>query len=737
MPTELKINKKQIGKSGTPVESGIYTEEYLSQLQGFEAASIYNKMRRSDAQVRKIMSAIVNPIRSADWSIEPASDENKDIEVAALMDQILFKDIFWGKFLNEALTCIPHGHSVFEVVHDNKDNKELGQYTGLAQLGFRNQTTLIKWNHDEKTGDLKSIEQEQTGDIDIPRVVLPVDVLMLFLNEPEGDNNGFPVLRPLYGAYKRKLLIKELEIIGIERFAIPTPMLVVPQNVKPDDVQYKSAEEKLRQFTNAENAYIMSPEGWPLTLNNNTFDPSKVEAIVKAENEEMASAVVATFLELGIGGNGGAFALTNDLSDFFLNGIESFANVIRDVINRELIPNLVKLNFADTVGVMPALTYSGISNKAGKELMEVITGYTASGIVKSDEILEDYVRKINKLPKKAEGTVLENQDTETEGAIDENNTDSEADTSSDASVDSDPSDSTVDIIDETALKLADPKTPRPLIEVGKEKTAVIMRDKLKFISDKYIADVLKKYKQLPDSSKLKAIDGIKVGGIAKFRQELKAALTALSTEALDMARLEVPEKKDVKLKDNETAIRFLDKHNFKFNEFSKLPKHVQLLLAREADLISSKQATDITDRVAFTFMSTEKKTNDINVIKDELTTSADEFIQAGVVDTAAANASATMVNESRRAFFYDPEVLEEIDSFTYVNPKPKSDICQYLAGKTVSSSDSDGIFYQPPLHHNCKTYLSPNPKTMKRLPKHEILAPTEKDMKSITLKGMY
>jgi len=111
----LAVGTKALGVSGTEVSSGIYTEEYLSTLQGNEASLIYNRMRRGDSQVRKILSATIAPSKSAKWSIAPISEETKDVEVAALLEQILFKDIQWVKFLNESFTFVSHGHSVFKL----------------------------------------------------------------------------------------------------------------------------------------------------------------------------------------------------------------------------------------------------------------------------------------------------------------------------------------------------------------------------------------------------------------------------------------------------------------------------------------------------------------------------------------------------------------------------------------------------------------------------------------------
>jgi hypothetical protein len=66
------------------------------------------------------------------------------------------------------------------------------------------------------------------------------------------------------------------------------------------------------------------------------------------------------------------------------------------------------------------------------------------------------------------------------------------------------------------------------------------------------------------------------------------------------------------------------------------------------------------------------------------------------------------VNDTRTAFFFDEDTLDEIESFTFVNADPVSPICQDLAGTTFAKDDPDADRYFPPLHHNCKSYIVPN-----------------------------
>ena len=692
----IKRHDKPLGASGTDVTGKVHnTEDHIEALQGYQAALIYDKMRRSDTQVRKILNAIKSHLRAAKWSIEPYDDDPKSLEIAGLVEHILFKDIKWSKFVNEALTMIEHGHSIFEIVDKNVVSKEFGPYTGLAQLGFRRQSTIIEWTHDEMSGELLRIKQESNTDIKV-NTEIPAEFLLLFFSEQEGDNIGFPLLRNVYGPYKRKLLATELQFIGIERFAIPTPILKVPKNVTQADAEYIEAVAVLKNFTSAEDSYLTYPEGWELELHNNSFDPEKLTKVIKSEDENMTSAILASFLELGTGGNTGAYSLSADLSDFFFNGLIYYANIIVDTINSVLIPRIINLNFGPDEVAMPALSFSGITDNAGKELMEVLTGFTTSGLINADEPLEDYIRKLYNLPKKVEGTMIENEGEVDAQPIDTN--DNSDDNDIDPADDSEPEASAQ--LSEN-LKFAEAKNnPKALMEKYDAIILEVIRRHLTIISDKYIADVLKNYNNLSAAQKIKAATDVKIGGTAQFKKELRGVFTSLARETLDQVESEVG-LKNVKFKEQESdLLKEFNVESFKFNDFSKLPKRVQLLIASQAQLITEKEAKEVADVVAFQFGSSEPTTNDIAVLKEDLKLAAADRINSGNKQTVAANASATVLGNTRNEYLLSEDVQGEIASYTFVNSDPKTEICRTLAGTTYDVLSTDIVRYQPPLHHN-------------------------------------
>ncbi len=731
-----KTNFKPKGKSGTLITADTVQNDYLKNLIGEAGQETYAKMLLSDASIRKPYHAINNPIKSAKWDIEPASDEKKDLEVAALIHHILFNNVpdGWKAKLDEILTFPWHGHSVFEVVHKNRVEKPFGPYTGLANIAWRDQRTLDKWKFNRE-GILEKIHQTQSGDVEVNED-MDADTLLIFYNEKKGNDTGYPFCRMLYGNYKRKLLYKQLQAIGIEKGAIGVPVLTLPPGIDYESDEYKHAMDVLTEYTQAESAHIILPDGYNLNLDQaNTFDPAKVQIAIKAENEEIAGAIIAMWLEMGIGGNAAVGSSTAQSVEFFRDGIEYIADKIADTINLNLIPNLVRLNFGDSVEVMPKLIHSGIADEAGEELMRVVTGYVEKGIITADEPLEDHVRRSHNLPKKADGDMLENKE-----AKNEDNKKSSNSSSNDNS-DGGDSGKQEEQDDVELSEKGTPKTPRTLIAKQGSRIADDIRATLEFSSAKYINDVMNRYKQLADSKKQLATSKIKMSGVNDLKKSLKRSLTDTAFKAIDMAKKEIPSMRNVELNNHERdMIRMVEKYGesvneIKLNDASKLPTYIQVLIQKQSDLISEDSIKELKKRIDFSYSGIETKSSDENVIRQSMEDDAEKFIESNQVEVKGNNSAALMVNEGRDAFFFEPDVLEEIHSFTFINIAPKSAICKELAGTTFNTNDAESLRYSPPLHHNCKSYLRANLKTSKGVDGLEVstLSPSATAKKSITL----
>jgi len=399
---EVIVHDHNLGSTGIQNFSGYIQEEYLEDLRGRDRADMFDKMRRSCYQVAMCLNAVKNPIKSAVWEIEPGDDSPEAEKDAEFIKFILFQDLNkpFKDILSEALTTVEFGHSVFEITHKvGAKHPEFKNYTGIAALSWRSPRTIERWNIDSIDEHLVSITQFAFGDAG-QVVDIPSEFLLLFNIGQEGANyEGISALRPCYGNWWRKNLYLKMNAAGIEKYAISTPTVEVPAG-KENSPELTKLKNALSQFTSHQSSYLTYPAGWKLDLKANSgFDPSKVDTSIDSEDKRMSKAFLTNFLELGLSGTG-AYALSNDLSDFFLSGIEHIAFKIESPFNQILIPSVVKLNFGPRK-VYPKLKHSGLSDKAGKELAEIFTNLVNSKVIIPDDVLEDHVRKRFNFPERS------------------------------------------------------------------------------------------------------------------------------------------------------------------------------------------------------------------------------------------------------------------------------------------------------------------------------------------------
>lgn len=675
-PKTVIVHNDPIGSSGIENFSGYFQEEYLSKLHGRQRADEFDKMRRSDPKIKMLLSAVKNPIKAGKWDVEAADDSPEAEKMAELVEHILFKDI--GKpftaFLHEALSFIDQGFVVFEITDKIVVNHpKFGSYNGIRQIGFRSQRTIERFNLDHATGDLISVSQYAYGDLQ-RQVEIPAQFLMVMSMDKEGDNyEGISWLRPCYGPWKRKDHHLKAEAIGIEKYAIPTPILKVPPN-KEKGEEFDNAVNVVRRYVTHQQQYISLPDGWAIDFLKTDFDSEKIRASINAENVEMVHAFLANFLELGNNTSSGSFALSFDLSDFFLGGIQYIANLICEHVNSTLVKRIVDLNFGPQEEY-PQLKVSGITDKAGKELSEVIKNLVDSKVIIPDDNLEEDMRERYELSKKSDVGQREVQPAQ-------NNFQPQP---------------TVQRAMSETVRFEEPKKQ---IKTDKEVLKGIMQENLAKVSSGMVDQLMKSYRNLSPSQRVSATKDLSPSGLNAYKQELLQALAEISASALEQARREVPKAKNIKLSENLKAI--------KLGEFESLPPDIQKRLKAQSDLIVGTQIADLEKNLSFRYQSSIGSTDSESLIESDLNEAGAVFIEGASVEVGAANFAAQAVNEARNAFFFDDQVLEEIESFTFVNGDPVSPICQDLAGTVFAKDDPNMDRYMPPLHHNCKSFIVPN-----------------------------
>ncbi len=389
-------DQTEIGATGTSVFGGqLAEEEYNADLRGSKAIAVYDKMRRSDGRVKATLLACTLPIRAANWSVEPGSEDKRDVEIAAELEHNLLNGmtITWDSFLSHALLMLPFGFSIMEKVWEVSDGR-----VRFRKLAPRLPKTLSKWELDE-TGGLRGIEQYAWKGDGYQFLKIPAEKLLVFTNEKEGSNfEGVSILRSAYKHWYYKDNLYRIDGIAAERHAVGIPKFKHPSNAdkKSTDVIDAIGERLYAQ----EQMFVRLAEGYDMTVEGLTGTVRDIMPSIEHHNREIPASILADFLTLGQGDTG-SWALSRDKSSFFLMALESVISNITDTVNRYAVPQWVDYNYAG-VEAYPKLACASLERRVIGEYATAVKDLVQSGIIGTDPGVEDTLRDLLKLPPRPE-----------------------------------------------------------------------------------------------------------------------------------------------------------------------------------------------------------------------------------------------------------------------------------------------------------------------------------------------
>jgi hypothetical protein len=371
------VRSFEIGDSGTHILNGLISEEYNQQLIGIKAFQKYEEMRKSDATARAAEQVVSLPIRSAQWYIKPASDEQQDKDIAEFVRQCLFEqiDLSFDDLLRQALLSLPYGVMLFEKVFDVR---EIDGATRVvwSKLAPRLPRSITQW---AIGNDQPGVTQNRS---DGKVVEIPMEKLVVFVHEKEGDNwNGTSIFRAAYKHWYMKNVFYKIDAIAFERQGLGVPDGQLPDNYTESD--RRKMETILKNMRANAQAYVLRPQDYTVGFMdmkaNTTRDPQNS---IAHHDRQIMKAVLAQFMELGSAGatnsGGGSHALSQDHSDLFLQSIEAEAGSIAATFNKQAIKELVDLNF-DGIAKYPELDFEGIISEDVEALAETYNSLINAG----------------------------------------------------------------------------------------------------------------------------------------------------------------------------------------------------------------------------------------------------------------------------------------------------------------------------------------------------------------------
>jgi len=394
----LKREKLQVelGGTGTLIFSGMIQEEYLSELKTIsQRVTAYDKMRKSDAMTQAILLVQELPILSASWFIQPFSDDPLDKEIAKFVEACLFEEMTttFNDFLKHILLMLQYGFSIFEKVFKMKNGRICWK-----KFGPRLPSTIAEWKLDQE-GGLQGLKQQVYLQDMYKEIDIPVERLLVFTHNKIGSNfEGVSCLRPAYGHWWQKSKFYKIRAIGLERNAIGTPTITLPQGYTADDM--KMARDIVRTWRINDEAGLVLPPGFEWECSQGSINVEALERAILECDAKIAVSALAPFLGLAERERG-SYALAKAQSDIFLMSLNGIARNICDTFNKYAIQQLVDLNWRkDQIKGYPTLNCKQIGGIDRELLSNILLRLGRAEFLRPDEPLEDYLRRVFELPER-------------------------------------------------------------------------------------------------------------------------------------------------------------------------------------------------------------------------------------------------------------------------------------------------------------------------------------------------
>lgn len=370
-------------------------DERVGELRDKNGIRKYYDMKRADGTVRGALRVLKTPILSARWFLEPygtggeeKEPKQRDIRIAEFVEQNLFQNLNvpWSKVVEEALTMCEYGYSVLEKVWEEKNGQ-----IWLKKLKPIHPLDIREWIYDEY-GEVLGCVVEGSEINNWEEQVVSAAKLMIFSLESEGsDLRGISVLRSAYKHYYYKDTLYKIDAIQKERHGIGVPIIKLPMGFNQQDRDL--ADELGRNLRTNERAHITAPMNWEIAFAKLEGQPVDCLPSIDHHDKKIMSNVLATFMDDS--------NAKEQIIDIYLKSTRYIANTLADNFSKNLIPELVAMNFPAIRGKhnCPSLHARRIGEWEDMRTMSfTLRNLVGASLITPDERLEQSLRRELDIP---------------------------------------------------------------------------------------------------------------------------------------------------------------------------------------------------------------------------------------------------------------------------------------------------------------------------------------------------
>ena len=422
------------GISGTQLSGGVITgKENNVSLTGLNWINEAEEMLRTDPIVRRSWYMLKQTLLSATWRFE-AGIENDPVseELARFMNEAFGFDGYSTQMsmsfedqLSYLLEFIPIGYRYAEEIYRVGLCSKGKTRIFLDHYADREPSSHSKWlSRDNQR--LDGVMQNVVGFSYTPEPIPANKLLLLTLNRTGSNFEGVGMLRPVWWYWRQKQRVSNLMCIGVDRWAIPTPVVKVDRSVAEQmgltdgdiDSMIDDAEAQAQAFISTEQSYLV--QNGAVSFDTFSAQPNLYASapidIIKLCDAQISSAFQAQFADLGNTETGARSVGEIHLSVFRRSAI-NLCDIITSAINgvdrrgAGTVGRLIRWNFGSVdPSKLPKLTHTGLDTDDLAESINSLPQLVTAGLLTPDDELERAIRDrlgAGELPEDAQRSAIE------------------------------------------------------------------------------------------------------------------------------------------------------------------------------------------------------------------------------------------------------------------------------------------------------------------------------------------
>lgn len=404
------------GIPGTNLNGGtISGKEQNPRLTGRQWTLTAEDMLASDPIIRRSWALIKQTLLSAKWIFKAGVDGDPVSEELARFANEAFgfdgysgmMDMTWEEQLGYLLEFVPMGWRYAEELYCCEPDSIGREKIFLKRFADREPTSHQRW----LTADgvtLEGVMQNMVGGVQ-PEPIPAGKMLLLTLNRTGSNFEGQGLLRPCWWWWSQKQRVANLMSIGVERWAIPTPKVVVDMEIAERSgftqgeitAMIQEAEAQARDYIAQEQGYLIENTAIKFDSfgSQGQFNPDGALKVIQECDNQISQAFFAQFMNLGISDTGSRSVGEVHLSVFrraCINYLDLVASAIsgQDRRGGGTIGRLINWNYGRIEATkLPKLTHMGLDNDELTDALNSLPALVQSQLLTPDDNLERAIRQ--------------------------------------------------------------------------------------------------------------------------------------------------------------------------------------------------------------------------------------------------------------------------------------------------------------------------------------------------------